>query len=303
MAAEGKPCLPLKTGLVSIHIEPSHQYSTHESGGMPTEVYLITGYTKFPGDIKMQLNNKTIIVTGASSGIGAAAARIFAAEGANVVLGARRENRLDQLVEQIVQNNGSAVSVAGDVREEDYAINLVETARAEFGGLDAAFNNAGMMGELGAVPDMNIGNWNDVVATNLTSAFMAAKHQIPAMKERGGGSIVFTSSFVGYTNAGMPGMGAYAASKAGLIGFAKSLASEHGADGIRVNTLLPGGTKTEMSGDDPSTHEYIASLHPLNRMASPEEIAQAALFLLSDQAAFVTGSAMLADGGVSVRLA
>ena len=156
---------------------------------------------------------------------------------------------------------------------------------------------------MGAIPEMATGNWHDVIATNLTSAFYAAKHQIPAMKEQGGGSIVFTSSFVGYTNAGLPGMGAYAASKAGLIGLAKSLSAEHGIDGIRANTLLPGGTRTAMSGDDPAVHEFIAGLHPLNRMAEPEEIARAALFLLSDQSAFVTGSAMMADGGISVRLA
>ncbi len=250
----------------------------------------------------MQLKNKTIIVTGASSGIGAAAARVFAAEGANVVIGARRGGLLDQLAGQIDQNNGKAVSLAGDIRDENYAIALVELAKAEFGGLDAAFNNAGILGEIGPVPDMETGNWHDVISTNLTSAFFAAKYQIPAMKERGNGSIVFTSSFVGYTNGGMAGMSAYAASKAGLIGLAKSLASEHGADGIRVNALLPGGTKTAMSGDDPEIHEFIAGLHPLNRLAEPGEIAQAALFLLSDQSSFVTGGAMIADGGVSIQL-
>ncbi len=264
---------------------------------------LIKGLIKIFGDMRMQLKNKTVIVTGASSGIGAAAALMFAAKGASVVLGARREKLLDQFVGQIVQSNGNAVSLAGDIRDEDYAATLVRLAKAEFGGLDAAFNNAGIIGEMGPIPDMAAKNWHDVIATNLTSAFFAAKHQIPAMKERGSGSIVFTSSFVGYTNAGMPGMGAYAASKAGLIGLAKSLSSEHGADGIRANTLLPGGTKTSMTGDDPTVHEYIAGLHPLNRMAEPEEIAQAALFLISDRSAFVTGSALIVDGGISIKLA
>ncbi len=250
----------------------------------------------------MQLNNKTVIVTGASSGIGAAAAVMFAAEGANVVLGARRETLLDQLVEQIIHSNGRAVSIAGDIKDEEYAAALVQLAKAEFGGLDAAFNNGGIMGDTSPIPEMETKNWHDVIATNLTSAFYAAKHQIPAMKERGSGSILFTSSFVGHTNGGMPGMGAYAASKAGLIGLAQSLSSEHGADRIRANTLLPGGTKTAMAGDDSVAHEYIAGLHSLKRMATPEEIAQVALFLLSDQSAFVTGSAMIADGGVSTRL-
>ena len=251
----------------------------------------------------MQLENRTVIVTGASSGIGTAAALMCAAEGANVVLGARREERLDQFVEQIAQGGGKAVSLAGDVKDEDYADALVRLAESAFGGLDAAFNNAGIMGDVCPVPDMETTNWHDVIATNLTSAFFAAKHQIPAMKARGGGSIVFTSSFVGHTKAGLPGTGAYAASKAGLIGLTKALASEHGSEGIRANALLPGGTKTEMAGDDPTAHEYIAGLHPLARMARPEEIAQAALFLLSEQSAFVTGSAMLVDGGVSIKLA
>ena len=250
----------------------------------------------------MQLSDKTVIVTGASSGIGAAAGLLFATTGANVVLGARREALLDGIVGQIVRRGGRAVSLAGDVGDEDYAARLVQLAEAEFGGLDAAFNNAGIMGEMGPIPDMATDNWRAVIETNLTGSFLAAKHQIPAMKERGGGSILFTSSFVGHTQAGMPGMGAYAASKAGLVGLARAIASEHGADGIRANTLLPGGTKTAMAGDDHAVHDHIAGLHPLKRMATPEEIAEAALFLLSDQSSFVTGSAMLADGGVSIAL-
>lgn len=152
-------------------------------------------------------------------------------------------------------------------------------------------------------PDMGIGNWNDVISVNLTAAFLAAKAQIPAIRKQGGGSIVFTSSFVGFSNGGMPGMGAYAASKAGLIGLVQSLASDHAVEGIRVNALLPGGTITPAGGEgDPDVMGFIANLHPMKRMAKAEEIAQAAVFLLSDRSSFMTGSPMIADGGMSVRL-
>lgn len=251
----------------------------------------------------MQLTNKTIIITGASSGIGAAAAKLFAAQGANVVLAARREARLNDLVSEIQRESGSAISLCGDVRDEVYAASLVALALNEFGQLDGAFNNAGILGDMGSVAEMDVKSWDDVIATNLSSAFYAAKHQVPAIIAQGGGSMVFTSSFVGHANGGMPGMGAYAASKAGLIGFAQSLASEHGPDGVRVNTFLPGGTQTDMVPDDADTQAFIAGLHSLKRMATPAEIAQAALFLISDQSSFVSGSSMIVDGGLSTWLA
>lgn len=154
----------------------------------------------------MELKSKSIIVTGASSGIGAAAALLFAAEGANVVLGARRSAELESIAGQIHRSNGTAVFLSGDVKDEGYAEALVDLAMREFDGLDGAFNNAGMVGEMGPVADMVIGNWNDVITVNLTSAFLAAKAQIPALKKQRQGSIVFTSSFVGFSNGGMPGM-------------------------------------------------------------------------------------------------
>lgn len=251
----------------------------------------------------MELEGKSIIITGASSGIGAAAALLFAAEGANLVLGARRSKELEDVANQISSSGGKAVRLAGDVKDEQYAQSLVDLARSEFGQLDGAFNNVGIIGELNPIADMSIDNWNAVMSTNLTSAFWAAKAQIPAMKQQGQGSIVFTSSFVGHSNGGMPGMSAYAASKAGLIGFAKALASEYAANSIRINTLLPGGTITSIMGEvNPSTLEFIASLHPMKRMATAVEIAQAALFMLSDRSSFITGSPMSVDGGISVRL-
>jgi NAD(P)-dependent dehydrogenase (short-subunit alcohol dehydrogenase family) len=248
----------------------------------------------------MELQDKSIIVTGASSGIGAAAALLFAAEGASLVLAARRSTELAALVGQISRRNGRAVFLAGDVKDETYTGALVDLALWEFGRLDGAFNNAGIVGEVRSVTEMRMENWNEVISVNLTSAFLAAKAQIPVMKKQGRGSIVFTSSFVGFSNGGMPGMGAYAASKAGLIGLTQSLASDHAAEGIRVNALLPGGTITPAV--DPGFLEFIANLHPMKRMATAKEIAQAAVFLLSDRSTFVTGSPMIVDGGISVRL-
>lgn len=248
----------------------------------------------------MLLNDKTVIITGASSGIGAAAAAIFARKGASVVLGARRAERLERLANEIKADGGQAECLAGDVRDEGYAAALVELATSRFGGLNAAFNNAGATGDLAALVEMPSDTWREVIAVNLTSGFFAAKHQIPAIRAQGGGSIVFTSSFVGHTT-GLPGMGAYAAAKAGLIGMVQVLAAEHGPERVRVNALLPGGTKTEMAGSDAGFHEWVAGLHALKRMAAPEEIAKAALFLISDHAAFVTGSALAADGGVSIN--
>jgi NAD(P)-dependent dehydrogenase (short-subunit alcohol dehydrogenase family) len=245
------------------------------------------------------LEDKTVIITGASSGIGAASAKLFARNGANLVLGARRGELLEKVARIVREEGGRVIIEAGDVRDARYAARLVERAEHEFGGLDAAFNNAGTTGALGPIAEMEAANWHEVLATNLTSAFHCAQSQVPALKRRGGGSIVFTSSFVGYT-AGLPGLGAYAAAKAGLIGLSQVLAVEHGTDGIRVNALLPGGTKTEMAGDDPEYHEFVAGLHALKRMAEPEEIARAALFLVSDQSSFATGSAMIVDGGNSV---
>lgn len=247
----------------------------------------------------MFLAGKTIIVTGASSGIGAAAARSFAAQGANVVLGARRSDRLREISNDIISAHGQAVFLPGDVSDPQYAADLVGLATDTFDRLDGAFNNAGITGDLGPIADMTADNWNSVMSVNLTSAFHAAKHQIPAMQQNGGGSIVFTSSFVGHA-IGLPGMSAYAASKAGLIGMTQVLAAEHGPENIRVNALLPGGTRTEMAGDDPEFHEWVGSLHALKRMAEPDEIAQAALFLMSDYASFITGSAIPADGGNSI---
>ena len=192
------------------------------------------------------LVDKVAIVTGASSGIGYATAKLFAEEGAKVVVSARRRAELDALVVEIEEAGGNAVAVAGDVRDEALAEALVETAVGRFGRLDVAFNNAGSTGQMAPVPELSLADWRDTLDTNLTSAFLGAKYQASAMIARGGGSLIFTSTFVGYT-VGFPGMAAYAASKAALIGLIQVIAAELGAKGIRANAILPGGTDTPMN--------------------------------------------------------
>ena len=249
------------------------------------------------------LANKVALVTGASTGIGYATARLFAKAGAAVVVAARRQKELEALVDSIEAEGGRALLLAGDVGDEGFSKALVELAVKRFGGLDIAFNNAGILGATGPVPEMSQVEWNQVITTNLTSAFLGAKYQLPAMAVRKGGSLIFTSTFVGYT-VGMPGMAAYAASKAGLIGLTQVLAVEHGPQNIRVNALLPGGTDTPAGREFANTPEalaFVRNLHALKRMATPEEIAHSALYLASDASSFTTGSAMLVDGGVSIN--
>ena len=248
-----------------------------------------------------QLAGKVAIVTGASSGIGLETAKLYAREGASVVL-ARRAAELDRLAAAIEAAGGRALALAGDVRDEALARDAVTAAVERFGGLDIAFNNAGAMGPSRPLHEIEPQEWQDVLQANLTSAYLGARHQIPAMLARGG-SLIFTSTFVGYT-AGFPGMGAYAASKAGLIGLTQVIASEYGARGIRANALLPGGTDTPMGRDamaSPEARAYVENLHALKRLAAPAEIARSALYLASDASSFTTGTALLVDGGVSVH--
>lgn len=247
------------------------------------------------------LNRKTAIVTGASSGIGRATAKLFARQGARLVLAARGAPALEALAKEIRADGGNAAALAGDVRDEGFARALVEKAQALFGGLDIAFNNVGLVGEMGPITELELASWTEVMETNLTSAYLGAKYQLPAMLERGGGSLIFTSTFVGYT-AGMPGMAAYAASKAGLIGLTQVLAAEYGSRGIRVNALLPGGTDTPMATFKTADERaFVEGLHALKRIAQPEEIAHSALYLATEASSFTTGAALLADGGVSIN--
>jgi NAD(P)-dependent dehydrogenase (short-subunit alcohol dehydrogenase family) len=241
------------------------------------------------------LDNKVAIISGASSGIGRAAAMLFSAEGAAVVLNARNPAALKEVADAIRAKGGRAVAVAGDIAQPQTHEALVSEAQNTFGGVDIAFNNAATIGPMKPLADVAVVEWQDTITTTLTSAFLASRAQIPAMLERGGGSIIFTSSFVG-TSVGLPGMAVYAAAKAGLMGLVKGITADYAVKGIRANALLPGGVDTAMAGDE-AQKQWAAGLHAMKRIAQPEEIANAALFLASPMASFVAGSALFADGG------
>ncbi|WP_216329972.1 SDR family oxidoreductase [Rhizobium sp. X9] len=241
------------------------------------------------------LENKVAIITGASSGIGRATARLFAEQGAAVIINARGAAALEDVASAIRQAGGRVHTVAGDVGIAETHARLTEVAMTIFGGLDIAVNNAGAVGAMKPLAEISVEEWDHVIAANLTSAFLGVRSQIPAILKRGGGSVVFISSFVG-TSVGIPGMAAYGTSKAALMGLVKGITADYAVKGIRANALLPGGVDTPMAGDA-TQKEWAAGLHAMKRIAEPEELAQAALFLSSPMSSFVAGSALFADGG------
>jgi NAD(P)-dependent dehydrogenase (short-subunit alcohol dehydrogenase family) len=249
-----------------------------------------------------RLAGKVAIVTGASSGIGRATAKLFAAEGAKVVVSGRRRPELDRLVAEINAGDRDAIALEADVRSEDSARALVQLAIERFGRLDIAFNNAGILGDSGPTAMLSEEAWSEAIAVNLTGPFLCAKHQIPELVKRGGGSIIFTGTFVGHTFS-FPEVAAYAASKSGLIGLTQCLAAEYGPQGVRVNAILPGAVDTPMfhaMNRSSESQAFVANLHALKRVATPEELARAVLFLASNDASFMTGTACLVDGGASI---
>lgn len=248
------------------------------------------------------LAQKTVLITGASSGIGRASAQLFARHGAKLLVGARGAKALESLARELRSSGSTVLTLPGDVADEAWHEQAIEIALREFGSLDAAFNNAGQLGKAGPIAQLDASTWQQLLATNLSGAVLGAKHQARAMSAQGRGSILFTGSFVGYS-VGLSGMAAYGATKSGLLGLSRCLAAELGGQGIRVNAILPGGTDTAMAREfcaSPEDRAAVARLHALGRLATPEEIARAALFLISDDSSFVTGSTMVVDGGNSI---
>jgi NAD(P)-dependent dehydrogenase (short-subunit alcohol dehydrogenase family) len=241
------------------------------------------------------LAGKTALITGASSGIGRAIALRFAEQGANLIITGRDAGRLADTEAQARASGADIFARTGDICDERLHAALIEGATDRFGGLDIAVNNAGAVGTMAPLAELSLAQWQDVMDVNLTSAFLGARHQIPALLSRGGGVMMFTSTFVG-TSVGIPGMAAYAASKAALMGLVKGITADYAAQGVRANALIVGGTDTPAAGSE-EQKIWAAGLHAMKRIAQPEEIANAALFLASGMASFVAGSALYVDGG------
>jgi NAD(P)-dependent dehydrogenase (short-subunit alcohol dehydrogenase family) len=247
------------------------------------------------------LFGKTIIITGASSGIGRASAQNFAAAGANVVVADRDEPGGAETVKLVVENGGIAHFVATDVANEDSVAALVDAAVAKYGKLDGAFNNAGIAGAAKRVHETSLAEWQHTLSINLTGIFLCMKYEITAMLKTGGGSIVNTSSGLGVV--GMPSVAGYIAAKHGVIGLTKSAGIDYGLLGIRVNAILPGLTLTPSVTNllnEPAyaeQYEAIRARHPIGRPAQPDEIAEGAKWLLSDASSYVTAASLPVDGG------
>lgn len=241
------------------------------------------------------LENKVALITGASAGIGRETALLMADEGASLILNARRAEPLEAIRQEIEAAGGTAFAVAGDVADPATHAALAEAAETRFGGLDIAVNNAAVIGPYKPLAEVTLEEWQHTLAANLTAAFLGARAQVPLMLRRGGGSLLFTSTFVG-TSVAIPGMGAYGTSKAALGGLVKALTADYAAQGIRANAVLPGGVDTDLGGSE-EQKAWAATLHAMKRIAKPREIAEAMLFLASDRASFITGASLFVDGG------
>ena len=245
----------------------------------------------------MRLENKIAIVTGAAAGIGAATARLFAKEGAKVVV-ADFDGAGAETIAAGLGNSATAVRV--DVRQASSVRDMIAATKAAFGRLDILVNNAGK-GVMGTVVTTEEAAWDDIMATNLKSVYLCSKHAIPLMREGGGGTIVNTASNV--AQVGIPNRAAYVASKGGVTALTRAMALDHVADKVRVNAVAPGVVWSDyyerMLKSLPDPEAFVAGLKarsPMGRMGTPEEIAHAILYLAADESAFANGSTLTIDG-------
>jgi NAD(P)-dependent dehydrogenase (short-subunit alcohol dehydrogenase family) len=253
----------------------------------------------------MKLEGRVALVAGASRGIGEAIVRLFAEEGARVLFCARRE-QLGRTIERELRERGlEARFVRADVTDEETVKNLMTTTREIYGGLDVLVTCAGIA-PASPVETMELSEWEEVMRINVNSMFLLTKHAIPLLRKSEHASVVTLGSTFGHV--GAAGSACYAVSKAAAINFAKSTAVELAGDGIRVNSLCPGGTETEFlqewlesTGDAEGTEEWLVAAHPLGRLGTAQDQAKAALFLASDESSFVTGHGLLVDGGYTAR--
>ena len=247
----------------------------------------------------LRFSHKSVFVTGAGSGIGRAAALAFAAEGARVAAFDLSASAAAETAEQIGHSRGSALAIEGDVADSDAVQAAVRAAVEAFGPLDVLFNNAGIAARE-RVTEQDEEGWDRILRVNLRGVYVCSKYAIPQMR-RPGGAIVNTASVVGLV--GVRNRAAYATSKGAIVTLTKNMALDYAAEGIRVNAVCPGFVRTGLTKKlfaDPERERAITAMHPLGRLASPEEIARAVLFLASDDAAMITGQALAVDGGFTV---
>ena len=246
---------------------------------------------------------KVALVTGAGSGIGLATAKAFGEAGASVVLADRREDAVRAAAEGLSASGGKTLAVRCDVTDDTQVASMIDRTVFAFGRLDAAFNNAGVMQRRVDTAEISGDEWDRVMAINLRGVWSCMKYELPQMLRNGGGAIVNCSSIGGVI--GVPGLAAYHAAKHGVIGLTKTAALEYATRKIRINAVCPGTINTPMAesltGGDPKILAEFLKDEPIGRIAEPEEVAAAVLWLCSPGASYVVGHALLVDGGYTAH--